>query len=100
MLVVHQACHNHHDEYPAAQPVPLLYGIQIHLVAGASRGGTSSSAEFTMFFYAQAAYEALGDVLVVDKDRADRVRRVHVHVTRPQSVTFKDLAPTCRQSSE
>jgi hypothetical protein len=52
---------------------------------GEQRLFTSSSAEFTLLFCAQATSEALGEVLVVDKDETDRESgesKPHVHTHR------------------
>ena len=50
---------------------------------GEQRLFTSSSAEFTLLFCAQATSEELGEVLVVDKDESKRLRRDGEAVSGP-----------------
>jgi hypothetical protein len=76
MIQVHHPSRIH----PVADPVPRLLTTVSSLTGGASRGVTSSSTQFTLLFCAQVKSEALGEVLVVDKDGANRVRRAQVPV--------------------
>ena len=45
-----------------------------------------------MLFYAQATSEALGEVLVVDKDDTDRLRRTRVHLHDQGASPSRSLA--------
>ena len=59
---------------------------------GEQRLFTSSSAGFTMLFCVQVTSEVLGEVLVVDKDGADRVRRVHARLHDQGASPSRSLA--------
>ena len=73
--------HHHSSIRSVADPMfPRLLVIVSSLTIGASQGGISSSTQFTLLFCEQVTSEALGEVLVVDTDGANRVRRVQVRV--------------------
>ena len=70
----HPSCIQH-GANPSPYPLPSAFltlgGEQILF--------TNSFAESTMLFCVQVTSEVLGEVLVVEQDGADRVRRVQVH---------------------
>ena len=65
------SCIQHPSPYPLPSAFLTLGGEQILF--------TNSFAEFTMLFCVQVTSEVLGEVLVVEQDGTDRVRRVQVH---------------------
>ena len=78
MFLVHPPSCIHYLEYPDRPPPRLSNSCTA--IHGASEGGTSSLTQFAMLCCAQATSEALGVVLMLETDEADRVRRVQVHV--------------------